>query len=261
MPGPKMGARSRDFDEELVRRSPTYRKWECLAPGERLRYACREFLKGHGDDEERLMRRIMIARRNNVRDHDALKLARQLQSSSTSLTSTPSQPLENMIVNDNQKQQQHEQEGNDVVKDESAIGAAVPNDEINNNNENDKGKEETKIVINNDDDDNTNDNTNHNNIISRGDGEMEEMISRTTPSGVLLQLQHQHHQEEEQPQRRRRRPTTLISDDVIRMEMDGKLDSSYLVICRRTKIVMYHYHTERFCKYDLYYLTFFVLLF
>ena len=221
MPGPKMGSRPRDFDEELVRRSPTYRKWECLAPGERLRYACREFLKGHGDDEERLMRRIMIARRNNVRDHESLKLARHLQSSAS--TSTPSQPLEHMIVNDNQKQQQqqqqqHEQEGNDVVKDEPAIGAA-PNDDIDINNENDKGKEETKIVINNDDD--TNDNTNHNTIISRGDGEMEEMISRTPLPGVLLQLQDQQ-QQEEQPQRRRRRPTTLISDDVIRMEMDGK---------------------------------------
>jgi hypothetical protein len=226
MPGPKMGARPRDFDEELVRRSPTYRKWECLAPGERLRYACREFLKGHGDDEERLMRRIMIARRNNVRDHDALKLARHLQSSTS--ISTPSQPLENMIVNDNQKQQQkqqqHEQEGNDVVKNESAIGAA-PNDDIDINNENGKGEEETKIA-NNDDD--NNDNINHNNIISRCDGEMEEMISRTPLSGVLplpgvLPLLLDQQQQEEHPHRRRRRPTTLISDDVIRMEMDGKL--------------------------------------
>lgn len=81
MPGPKMGPRPRDFDEELVRRSPTFRKWENLMPGAKLRYACREFVKGQGDDEERLMRRIMIARRNNVRDHQALKWARRMQSS------------------------------------------------------------------------------------------------------------------------------------------------------------------------------------
>lgn len=49
-----------------------------LAIGEKLRYACREFVRGHGDDEERLMRRIMIARRNNIRDHQTLKRARKL---------------------------------------------------------------------------------------------------------------------------------------------------------------------------------------
>ena len=77
MPGPKMGPRPADFNESLVRQSPTFVKWERLAPGARLRYACREFIKGHGDDEERLMRRIMIARRNNIRDHETLKEARQ----------------------------------------------------------------------------------------------------------------------------------------------------------------------------------------
>jgi hypothetical protein len=77
MPGPKMGPRPADFDEQLVRQSPTYLKWSALADGEKLRYACREFIKGHGDDDERLMRRIMIARRNNIRDHETLKKARR----------------------------------------------------------------------------------------------------------------------------------------------------------------------------------------
>mmetsp|Transcript_17689 Transcript_17689/g.29261 ORF Transcript_17689/g.29261 Transcript_17689/m.29261 type:complete len:292 (+) Transcript_17689:98-973(+) len=76
MPGPKMGPRPADFDEEIVRQSPTFLKWQTLEEGERLRYACREFVRGHGDDEERLMRRIMIARRNNLRDHETLKKAR-----------------------------------------------------------------------------------------------------------------------------------------------------------------------------------------
>lgn len=77
MPGPKMGPRPADFDEEVVRQSPTYVRWLALKNGETLRYACRDFVKGHGDDEERLMRRIMIARRNNLRDHETLKRARQ----------------------------------------------------------------------------------------------------------------------------------------------------------------------------------------
>lgn len=77
MPGPKMGPRASDFDEELVRQSPTFIKWEQLETGQVLRYACREFFKGlDNDDEERLMRRIMIARRNNLRDHTVLKKAR-----------------------------------------------------------------------------------------------------------------------------------------------------------------------------------------
>jgi hypothetical protein len=50
-----------------------------LADGEKLKYACREFVKGQGNDEERLMRRIMIARRNNLRDHETLKKARKLR--------------------------------------------------------------------------------------------------------------------------------------------------------------------------------------
>ena len=77
MPGPKMGPRPADFNEEHIRHSPTFLKWASLEPGQKLKYACREFIKGRGDDEERLMRRIMIARRNNIRDHETLKKARR----------------------------------------------------------------------------------------------------------------------------------------------------------------------------------------
>ena len=79
MPGPKMGPRPLDFDEDLVRQSPTYLKWLALPEGQKLRYACREFVRGRLDDDERLMRRIMIARRNNIRDHQVLKKARAQQ--------------------------------------------------------------------------------------------------------------------------------------------------------------------------------------
>ncbi|KAL7493823.1 hypothetical protein ACHAWT_002646 [Skeletonema menzelii] len=82
MPGPRMGPRPPDFNEELVRRAPTFKSWEKLAPGERMTYACREFIKGEGDDEERLMRRIMIARRNNLKDHAAIKKMRAAEASS-----------------------------------------------------------------------------------------------------------------------------------------------------------------------------------
>lgn len=76
MPGPKMGPRPADFDETVIKQSPTFIRWNQMDNGEKLRYACREFVKGNGDDEERLMRRIMIARRNNLRDHQTLKRAR-----------------------------------------------------------------------------------------------------------------------------------------------------------------------------------------
>jgi hypothetical protein len=77
MPGPKMGPRPDDFNEKLLKQSPTFVKWETLQDGESLRYACRTFIKGTENDEERLLRRIMIARRNNIRDHETLKVARQ----------------------------------------------------------------------------------------------------------------------------------------------------------------------------------------
>jgi hypothetical protein len=83
-----MGPRPVDFDEEVIRQSPTFIKWMELPEGQRLRYACREFLKGHGDDEERLMRRIMIARRNNIRDHETLKTARRQSEITATITTT-----------------------------------------------------------------------------------------------------------------------------------------------------------------------------
>ena len=93
MPGPKMGPRPPDFDEDVIRQSPTFVKWASLEDGQRLRYACREFLKGHGDDEERLMRRIMIARRNNIRDHETLKKARRQTRAGDSRRRKPSAAL------------------------------------------------------------------------------------------------------------------------------------------------------------------------
>lgn len=81
MPGPRIGPRPHDFDEALVKSSPTFLKWETLESGETLRYACRDFVKGNQNDEERLMRRIMIARRNNIRDHEILKKARATHNS------------------------------------------------------------------------------------------------------------------------------------------------------------------------------------
>ena len=82
MPGPKMGPRPSDFDEELVRQAPTFKKWENLAKGDRMKYASREFIKGAADDEERLMRRIMIARRNNLKDHAVIKRMRAAEADS-----------------------------------------------------------------------------------------------------------------------------------------------------------------------------------
>jgi hypothetical protein len=73
-----MGPRPPDFDEVSIRQSPAFAKWVELPEGGKLRYACRDFVKGRGDDEERLMRRIMIARRNNIRDHETLKKARKV---------------------------------------------------------------------------------------------------------------------------------------------------------------------------------------
>lgn len=96
MPGPKMGSRPSDFDERVVRMAPTFKKWSALEEGQKLRYACRDFIKGKGNDEERLMRRIMIARRNNLRDHELLKKARNRSSNTNGNAdiATDSKPTE-----------------------------------------------------------------------------------------------------------------------------------------------------------------------
>ena len=77
MAGKKLGPRPDDFDEVSIRNSPTFQKWLALSPGKELLYASRSFVRGGVDDEERLMRRIMIRRRVNLREHDCLKLARK----------------------------------------------------------------------------------------------------------------------------------------------------------------------------------------
>jgi hypothetical protein len=130
-----MGPRPVDFDEDLIRQSPTFCKWAKLDHGETLKYACRVFVKGRGNDDERLMRRyvavpvsvivviaandcsarvycirymmlycqhrIMIARRNNLKDHGILKQARRLlrprpASSSTTTTTTATTTITTM---------------------------------------------------------------------------------------------------------------------------------------------------------------------
>uniref|UniRef100_A0A6U9YXC4 Uncharacterized protein n=1 Tax=Pseudo-nitzschia australis TaxID=44445 RepID=A0A6U9YXC4_9STRA len=188
MPGPKMGVRPVDFDEELVRHSPTFRKWEALLPGAKLRYACREFVKGHGEDEERLMRRIMIARRNNVRDHQALKWARRMQTSDTVKGATAK-------AAPNVKQSSPSQAQNNSST-AAGVGnkyerkdhrAAVKEEEISGGGGRDSNASNSRI-------------------------ETEEIISRT--SHLLEQ------ELEVPPGRRTRRPTTLISDDTIKEEMD-----------------------------------------
>jgi hypothetical protein len=86
-----MGPRPLDFDEEMIKQSPTFVKWQSLEEGEKLRYACREFVKGMPDEEERLMRRIMIARRNNIRDHETVKEARRRVITTTTSTTVASE--------------------------------------------------------------------------------------------------------------------------------------------------------------------------
>jgi hypothetical protein len=87
-----MGPRPPDFDEDSIRQSPTFVKWMGLHPGQTLRYACRDFIKDYGEDEERLMRRIMIARRNNKRDHETLKRARRATQSGAATKSEADEP-------------------------------------------------------------------------------------------------------------------------------------------------------------------------
>jgi hypothetical protein len=95
MPGPRLGPRPADFDEAALKQSPTFAKWQSLPPGTVLNYACRDFVKGADQDEERLLRRLMIARRNNIRDHVILKQARKLKSpTAAAAAATPPSPAQ-----------------------------------------------------------------------------------------------------------------------------------------------------------------------
>eukprot|EP00536_Pseudo-nitzschia_multiseries_P016864 jgi/Psemu1/48164/gm1.48164_g len=183
-----MGPRPRDFDEELVRRSPTFRRWEALSPGAKLRYACREFVKDHGEDEERLMRRIMIARRNNVRDHQALKWARRLQSSDIT---KPAAPKVAQNIGHKSSSSQAQTNAATISDDAIKLGMVYNLDSV-------KGK-----------------------AINDGSRDSNSSTSRIETEAIISRTSHLLPQEQEPPPgRRTRRPTTLISDETIKEEMD-----------------------------------------
>ncbi len=73
----RLGPRPPDFDEVHVKCSPTFHQWLLLSPGSELVYACRTFMRGGVNEEERLMRRIMMTRRHNLREQDILQRARE----------------------------------------------------------------------------------------------------------------------------------------------------------------------------------------
>jgi hypothetical protein len=120
MPGPKMGPRPDDFNEELIRQAPAYKKWEALTPGGSMKYACRNFVKGCGDDEERLMRRIMIARRNNVKDHNVIKQMRAAEADSRGVDVEEMKKRKKTKRDNNNNNQEEEQGG------ENQIGEKLP---------------------------------------------------------------------------------------------------------------------------------------
>jgi hypothetical protein len=45
-----MGDRPEDFNENIVRKAPTFQKWLKLLPGQDLSYAGRPFVKGGVDE-------------------------------------------------------------------------------------------------------------------------------------------------------------------------------------------------------------------
>lgn len=112
-----MGPRPKDFNEELIRQAPAYKKWEALTPGDSMRYACRNFVKGCGDDEERLMRRIMIARRNNLKDHNVIKQMRAAEADSrgVDVEEMKKRKKTKRDNNNNNNNQEEEQEGEDQI--------------------------------------------------------------------------------------------------------------------------------------------------
>ena len=50
--------RPAEFDEDKIRNLPTFQTWRKSAVGAKLKYGKGEFIKGRGNDEERLMRRL-----------------------------------------------------------------------------------------------------------------------------------------------------------------------------------------------------------
>ena len=115
MPGPKMGPRPKDFNEELIRQAPAYKKWEALTPGDSMKYACRNFVKGCCDDEERLMRRIMIARRNNLKDHNVIKQMRAAEADSRGVDVEEMKKRKKTKRDNNNNNREDDNEGEDQI--------------------------------------------------------------------------------------------------------------------------------------------------
>ena len=57
--------RQADFDIDKIQKLPNFQTWTTLAEGVKLQYGGYEFIKGRGNDEERLMRRLCCGNRPN----------------------------------------------------------------------------------------------------------------------------------------------------------------------------------------------------
>ena len=62
----KLNPRPVDFNEDAIRRLPTFRRWEKLAEGEKLQCVS-EYTKGRDNDEELLLRRLFSRRMSRNR--------------------------------------------------------------------------------------------------------------------------------------------------------------------------------------------------
>jgi hypothetical protein len=176
-----MGPRPPDFDEELVRKSPTFKKWEGLQDGQKLKYACREFEKGVIDEDERLMRRIMIARRNNIRDHKVLIKAREITYK------------KKVRQQQRPKVEQPEQKSSSTAPVETAVDT--------------KSIKQKQILVENEESKNTNNGyvTNENNLEVQQQQDHQRVVDDHDDHPLM---------------RRRRRPTTIFSDAQLAQEMD-----------------------------------------
>jgi hypothetical protein len=187
------------------------------------------------------MRRIMIARRNNVRDHEALKRARRLSSATTTTTKPQQQqqhpPPENQPLPNEQQQQQHQREQqhpqqecipdepcNDEVQppiEGTTVSQEEPVEEGEEKPNQIEGEQPPRKVLKLGDDV-ANDSGENNDGIDAVVKSLDVDFDVRMGNGGEDEADHQLEETELQllQQQRRRRPSTLFSDAEVAREMD-----------------------------------------
>ena len=128
------------YDENEAKKTPTWKKWQNLKPGESLTYV-KTYVKGRGNDEKYLLRRLSYKRRHDQKRREEMEA---LGCTQRQLPTARKEAKKKQKNNNNKKEQnktsRSKMSSSNKRKRKSTY--SLPENDNNENNNNDRQKEE-----------------------------------------------------------------------------------------------------------------------